>query len=149
MIDIPIETVTATTANSIEPKTPVDDAAQRLRDPDVPALVVLEEGTVVGIVTESDIVAFVAETLESHPVETIMSAPVTTVAPSESVTTAARRMRDDGVTHLPVGRGETYCGLVSAETLAPYLSRRRLEIEWHAEPVRIGRTGESAVPTEE
>lgn len=149
MIDIPIDTVTTTTANSIEPETPVGDAAQRLRDPDVPALVVLEADTVVGIVTESDVVAFVAERLESCPVETIMSAPVTTITPSESVTTAARRMRENGVNHLPVVRGETYCGLVSADTLAPYLSRRRLEIEWHAEPVRIDGTPESGVPAEE
>ena len=149
MIEIPIEHALTRSARTLRPKTPVSEAAQRLRDPDVPALVVLEDETVVGIVTESDIVAFVAETLESYPVETIMSAPVTTISPSESITAAAETMRTDGVKHLPVVEGETYCGLVSISTLAPYLSRRRLDIDWQDDPIRIGADDGSGIPVSE
>ncbi|ELY52542.1 CBS domain-containing protein [Natronolimnohabitans innermongolicus] len=137
MLEIPIDDVTTPIRRPLHPETPVREAAQRLRDPDVPALVVLDAESPVGIVTESDIVAFVAETRGSHPVSAIMSAPVSTIAPSESIVTAAERMRADGVKHLVVADGETYRGLVSASTLAPSLSRRRLEIDWRGDPVRI------------
>lgn len=145
MIEIPVEDVMTRSARPLEPETPISEAAQRLRDPDVSALVVLEDDAVVGIVTESDVVAFVAETLEPHPAEAIMSSPVTTISPAEPVTAAIETMRAAGVKHLPVVRGECYRGLVSASTLAPYLSRRRLEIEWQDDPIRIG--GDSSAVT--
>lgn len=137
MIDIPVKRVLRHTAPTITPETPITEAAVKLRSPDVSTLVVLEDETVVGILTESDVVAFVAETLEPHPVKTIMSSPVTTISPGESLVAAAESMRANGVKHLPVVDGETYCGLVSASRLAPYLSRNRLEIDWQDDPIRI------------
>lgn len=137
MIDLPVEHVLTHAARTVTPEQPTNEAAMVLRDPDVPALVVLEDESVAGIVTESDIVAFVAETLEPHPIEAVMSSPVTTISPNESLVAAAESMRANGVKHLPVVDGETYCGLVSASRLAPYLSRNRLEIDWQDEPIRI------------
>ena len=148
MIDIPIDCVSTRCAGTVSPETPVSEAADQLRDANVPALVVLEDERVVGIVTESDIVAFVAETLEPHSVEAVMSSPVTTISPGESIAAAADEMRRDGVKHLPVVSDGTYCGLVSASALAPYLSRRRLEIDWQDDPVRIG-AAEQGVPVGE
>ena len=149
MIETPIHHVSTHTGRTVTPETPVSKAAQQLRDPDVPALVVLEDETVIGIVTESDIVAFVAETLEPHSVEAVMSSPVTTITPSESVTSAADVMQANGVTHLPVVERGTYQGLVSASTLAPYLSRHRLEIDWQDDPVRIDADDSRGIPAEE
>ena len=149
MIETPIEYVSTEAGRTVEPEMSVSEAAQQLRDPDIPALVVLENEAVVGIVTESDIVAFVAETLEPHSVESVMSSPVTTITPNESVTTAADMMRADGVTHLPVVECGTYRGLVSASTLAPYLSRHRLEIDWQDDPVRIDADDSRGIPVEE
>ncbi|MDQ2051253.1 CBS domain-containing protein [Natronolimnohabitans sp. A-GB9] len=137
MLEIPIEHVLTSASRTLRPETPISEAAQQLRDPEVSALVVLEDKSVVGIVTESDVVAYVAETVAPHPVATIMSSPVATIGPDESIATAARRMGDEGVKQLPVVDGETYRGLVSAEALAPYLSRRRLEIDWQDDPMRI------------
>ncbi|QFU81459.1 CBS domain-containing protein [Natronorubrum aibiense] len=137
MIPIPVEHALSHAARTISLETSTPEAASLLREPDVPALVVLEDESVVGMVTESDIVAFVAETLEPHSVETIMSSPVTTISPTESLVDAAASMRANGVSHLPVVDGQTYCGLVSAATLAPYLSRTRLEIDWQDDPMRI------------
>ncbi|ADB61879.1 putative signal transduction protein with CBS domains [Haloterrigena turkmenica DSM 5511] len=148
MIDVPLERVLTQPGRTIQPEAPITEAAERLRDPDVSALVVLEDETVVGIVTESDIVAFVAETLEPHPVRTVMSSPVTTISRHESLVAAAETMRTDGVKHLPVVSDGAYCGLVSASTLAPYLSRRRLEIDWEDDPVRIDDDGQE-IPVSE
>ncbi|WP_440770485.1 CBS domain-containing protein [Natronorubrum sp. DTA28] len=149
MIEILVERVLTRSARTLRPETPLSEAAQQLRDPDVSALIVLEDEAVAGIVTESDIVAFVAETLEPHPVEAVMSAPVTTISPSESITTAAETMRADGVKHLPVVEGETYCGLVSMSTLSPYLSRRRLDIDWQDDPIRIDANDSARIPVGE
>ena len=149
MIDVPLERVLTRSGRTIQPEAPVTEAAERLCDPDVPALVVCEDETVVGIVTESDIVALVAETLEPHSVEAIMSSPVTTVSRHESLVAAAETMRANGVKHLPVVSDGAYCGLVSASTLAPYLSRHRLEIDWEDDPVRLDADDGQEIPVGE
>ncbi|WP_126661966.1 CBS domain-containing protein [Haloterrigena salifodinae] len=149
MIDVPLERVLTRSGRTIPPEAPVTEAAERLRDPDVPALVVLEDETVVGIVTESDIVAFVAETLEPHSVGAVMSSPVTEISRHESLVAAAETMRADGVKHLPVVSDGAYYGLVSASTLAPYLSRHRLEIDREDDPIRLGADGGREIPAGE
>lgn len=147
MIDPNIDPVITLDARVVEPSTPVTDAAEELRDPSVPLLVVLD-GTddLVGVVTESDLVALLAETDDLTTVEAAMSAPVTTIRPSATVTEAATRMREAGVEHLPVVDAQgTYCGVVSASTLAPYCSRRSLDVEWTGEPLRVDASGPTGV----
>lgn len=133
-----IETVTSDAAKTVSPETPASDAAEQLRDPAVPALVVLDgDGGVAGIVTESDFVALVAETHESVTVDAIMSTPVTTVPPGMPVGLAADRMNEAGVKHLPVVEDGTYRGLVSLDSLGPFLSRTRLNVTWKGNPTSI------------
>lgn len=138
MIETHVSAVVSSAAGTVSPDTPASEAAQQLRDPTVPALVVLDrEERVVGIVTDSDFVALVAETRESVPVEAIMSTPVATIAPNLPTGLAADRMSEIGVKHLPVVENETYRGLVFLRSLAPYLARSRLEIAWKGEPLRV------------
>jgi len=106
MIDVPVSAVTTESAPIVPPDTTAVEAARRLRRADVHAVVVHDAGAVAGIVTESDIVAVVAEGGENPPVESFMSSPVVTVAPSTPVGLAADRMRDAGVTCLPVVEGD-------------------------------------------
>ena len=138
MIDRFIADIDTEFAPTVRPDAPVADAAEALRCPDAPAVVVLDEERPVGIVTESDIVAMVAETERQPSVRSVMSAPVATVSPEETIVEAAERMRSRGVRHLPVVDGGTYCGMVSARTLGPYLSRRHFDIEWSDEPLSVG-----------
>lgn len=137
MIELPIDAVPTNTGHSVSSDTPATTAAQYLRDPTVSALVVLEDDAVVGVVTESDFVACVAETDEPVSVEAIMSSPAVTIAPTDSIRDAAATMCSAGVKHLPVVDRGRYCGLVSAETIAPYLSGRSLEIDWDDEPISL------------
>ncbi|MDS0475346.1 CBS domain-containing protein [Natrinema sp. 1APR25-10V2] len=137
MIETTVETVSLESARTISPETPLTEAAQQLRRTEVPALVVLSDESIVGIVTESDIVALVAETDEQPPVRQFMSTPVTTITPDATLSEAAETMRTAGVKHLPVIDDGVYRGLLSAATLAPYLSRHRLEIEWEDEPMSL------------
>jgi len=145
MIETTVETVTTPTARTIDPETPVTEAAERLRTTDVSALVVLDAETVVGVVTEGDIVALVAETDERPPVGAIMSAPVTTITPETTVYEAAERMRTAGVKHLPVVDDGVFRGLVSASALAPYCSRHNVVVDWADEPLRVDGSGTPGV----
>lgn len=145
MIETTIETVTTPTVPTIAPETPVTEAAEQLRATDVSALVVLDSGTVVGVVTEGDIVALVAETDERPAVRAIMSAPVTTVTPGTTVFEAVERMRTRGVKHLPVVDDGVFRGLVSASALAPYCSRHNVAIDWEDDPLRVDGSGATGV----
>jgi len=163
MIDVPVSAVMTESAPTVPPNTTAVEAATRLRRTDVSALVVYDDG-VTGIVTESDVVAVVAEGGDNPSVESFMSTPVVTVEPSTPVGLAADRMRDAGVTRLPVverakprsSDGEVsespgadgdvsgddgYRGLVSRTDIAPYLSRHRLDIDWRGEPLSLDGTG--------
>lgn len=139
MIDVPVLRAMTERTPTVQPDCPIDEAAGILRDPAVPALVVRDSSDEVsGIVTESDVVAAVAEGASTHPVRCCMSSPVVTTQPTTPVGLAADRMRDAGVTILPVVEGDdTVHGLVTRDTLAPYVSRNRLEITWQAEPLTI------------
>ncbi|MFC6766539.1 cyclic nucleotide-binding/CBS domain-containing protein [Natrinema soli] len=137
MIETTVESIEVRSPPPITTETPVSDAAQSLRRTDVPALTVLEDECVVGIVTESDIVALVAETDDRPAVGEIMSSPVTTTSPAATLAEAAETMRTNGIKRLPVVSDGIYRGLLSARTLAPYLPRHRLEIEWADEPMRL------------
>lgn len=141
MIETTIEPVLTDTA-TVSPALPAPEAAETLRDPSVPALVVLgSDGEVVGIVSDSDFVALVAESPGTVPVEAIMSSPVRTVAPGTPLGLAADRMSDAGVKHLPVVEEGEFRGIVTLEAVAPFLSRNRLRIAWKGEPVHIDTGG--------
>lgn len=150
MIETMVETVVSDDARTVEPGTPVTEAAQRLRDPSVPALVVLDgDQVVIGIVTESDFVVHVAEEGETTTVGDIMSTPVVTIPPGTPIGFAADRMNEAGVRHLPVVEDGAYAGLVSLGSLAPFLSRTRLDVTWTGATDRAGSPDDAEPVTHE
>lgn len=136
MIDVPVSSALIERSPLIAPTTTTTEAAEQLRNPETPALFVHEDGDLRGVVTESDIVATIAEGGENPPVQAYMSAPVQTVSPTQSVGLAADKMRDAGVTVLAVV-DDGYVGFVKASVLAPYLPRHRLDVTWNGDPVRL------------
>ena len=156
MIETTIDPVLTSDAATVSPDLPAREAAETLRDPSVPALVVLDSGDdVVGIVSDSDFVALVAESPgPGHvPVEVIMSSPVRTVELETPMGLAADRMNEAGVKHLPVVEDGEYRGLVTLEAMAPFLSRNRLRVAWKGDPIHIdtderSETAESDPPSD-
>jgi CBS domain-containing protein len=145
MIEIPVHGALTEDAVVVGPDCSLVEAAEYLRDPNVPALVVRDgpEG-VTGVVTESDVVAAVAEGEFTLPVERIMSSPVITATPGTPVGLAADRMRKAGIAVLPVVDDEgEYHGVVTRGTLAPYVTRSRLDSTWDAEPLRLDPASEA------
>ncbi|PSP52047.1 acyl dehydratase [Halobacteriales archaeon QH_3_68_24] len=102
------------------------EAAERLHERDVGSVVVVDGG-VVGIVTESDIVSLVATGGDpaSAAVEAVMSAPVHTVEADETVVAAARALRERGTKKLPVTDGGDLVGIVTTTDLAHFLPHVR------------------------
>lgn len=127
-----VETVTADTTATA--------AADQFRREEVGSLVVVADGEIRGIVTESDFVALVGEEADpTTPVSAFMSAPVVTTDPDASLAAAAATMREEGVKKLPVVADGDLVGVVTTTDLAHFLPRYRTEVEWDGDPLAEGR----------
>jgi len=94
-----------TNPRTVEPSTPVQEAAKIMRDQDVGPVPIVENGTVGGIVTDRDIVInVVAEGVDpsSTPVSQIASRDLVTVDPDQTLDEALRLMAQHQVRRLPV-----------------------------------------------
>jgi CBS domain-containing protein len=85
----------------------------------VGALAVIEHETLVGIITERDVIRAIAEgaDVSSAPVGAHMTHGPTSVDLETSVPTAASIMLDLGTRHLPVVEGGRVVGMVSSRDL--------------------------------
>ena len=91
------------------------EAAQKMARNHVGALAVLDEGALVGVISEADLVTAIAE--EASPeltaVDEYMTEGAITVTPQDDAATAARRMVEHGIGHLPVIDHDSPIGMVS------------------------------------
>ena len=89
---------------------------QLLAENDVGALLVLQDGELVGVVSERDYarkVVLRGMTSMKTPVKEIMTEEVITVGPGSTVEEAMALMTDKHIRHLPVLEGESIVGVVS------------------------------------
>ena len=102
---------------TVSPNETVHAAAGLLFERKVGAMVVLDlDETVVGIVSERDLVRVIAQDGQAglaKPVSACMTAQVLFAKPEESVDYLLSRMTDRRVRHLPVVRNGRLVGLVS------------------------------------
>ena len=101
---------------STSPETSVYDALLLLAEKNIGALLVLEDGELVGIVSERDyarkVILHGKESMET-PVKEIMTEEVVTVDPQKSVKETLALMTDKHIRHLPVIEDTQIVGLVS------------------------------------
>lgn len=105
---------------------PIREVAKRMRDGRVGALFVEQNGELVGIVTESDVVRrAVAEDLDlgSLRAQSIMTVPIVTIESIRTVQDAHDMMGDLGVRHLGVTEQGKLVGVVSVRDLLVYFKR--------------------------
>jgi CBS domain-containing protein len=118
---------------SVRAETPVRDAVDLLAQRKIGALPVLRGDSVVGIMSERDIIYCLrsdgAAVLE-WTVERIMTAPAITVAPDQKVMGALSLMTRRRIRHLPVVEGGRLVGIVSIGDLVKH---RMDQIEREAE----------------
>ena len=100
---------------------PVLQAAQVMRDNDIGDVIVVEDGQVIGIVTDRDIaVRAVAEgrDAESATVGDIATTGIQAIEPDASVDDALRMMREHDIRRLPVVKNGRPVGIISLGDLA-------------------------------
>ena len=100
----------------LESTATVREAAELMRGGHAGSVLVIDQGKLVGIITERDVVCrVVAADLdpESTEIRAVMTENPDTVSPRTTALDALRRMQDGGYRHLPVVDGGKVVGVVS------------------------------------
>ncbi len=109
---------------SVDASLTVNEAAKMMEDTKVGAVIVMENNTPVGIVTDRDFAIKVVA--QAHnittPVKQIMSSPLFSINSDESVRTAADLMHDRGIRKLPVVDNEKIVGIITATDIVNLLA---------------------------
>lgn len=116
--------------HSIGPDEPVLRAMEMMSTREVGALLVMERGQVIGVISERDYarkVILMNRSSRDTPVRDIMSSPVLSVAPSESVHHCMQVMTNERVRHLPVISGGKVLGVLSIGDLVKALLQEQSE----------------------
>ena len=101
---------------SISPDATVYEALRLMADRNVGALLILEDGTPVGMLSERDYarkVVLEGRSSADTTVRTVMTTPLTTCPPSHTVESAMALMTRVRVRHLPIMENGTLLGMVS------------------------------------
>lgn len=104
---------------SVDATVNVNDAAKMMEDAKVGAIIVMENNSPIGIVTDRDFaVKIVAHAYPiTTPVKTIMSTPLIGISPEESIWHVADLMYAKGVRKIPVIEKNNVIGIITATDL--------------------------------
>ena len=121
------------TVHTIGPDDSVLDALQHMADKSIGALLVLEDGAIVGIVTERDYarkIALKGRNSALTQVRDVMSVSVMVVHPSQTSEACMALMTDNRVRHLPVLDEGKLMGLISiGDLVKDIISGQKFVIE--------------------
>ena len=109
---------------SIAPNAMVFDAIQLMADKNVGALPVVDNGQLVGMISERDYtrkVSLKGKSSKQTPVREIMTHEVVTMNVADTISECMRVMTDSRIRHLPVMEGEKMIGLVSLGDLVKWV----------------------------
>lgn len=101
---------------TIVPEASVFGAVKLMAEKNIGALVVIERGTIVGMVTERDYarkIVLMARSSKETPVRDIMTSPVMCVRPRQTSEECMALMTENRLRHLPVVDEGELIGLVS------------------------------------
>lgn len=113
---------------TVEPSVNVTQAARAMSTGRAGSVLVIEDGSFVGIFTERDIVRALAhyskaDTARVSSVSKWMARDPVTIGPDATVGEALDRMLFGGFRHLPVMEGDTLVGVVSMRDLAKSIAK--------------------------
>jgi CBS domain-containing protein len=109
---------------SILPDATVFEAVELMANKNIGALLVIQDGKLVGLISERDYTRKVmlrGKRSRETQVREIMSSGLTVVTPREPVENCLRMMTDKRVRHLPVLDGETIRGIISIGDLVKWV----------------------------
>lgn len=119
-----LKSKTASSVWSISPDTSVYEAVRMMDFKNIGALPVIEDGRVVGMLSERDYtrkIILKGKSSKDTAVREIMSAPAVTVSPQHAIDECLRLMTGQRVRHLPVLDGERIVGIVSIGDLVNWV----------------------------
>ena len=118
---------------SITPDARVFDALKLMADKSVGALIVIEGGRIVGILSERDYARkVILHGKSSHDLQVreIMTSSVVTVHPGQTVEECMALMTEKRIRHLPVTEGERLIGVLSiGDLVKEVIAEQRQTIE--------------------
>ena len=109
---------------SVAPDTTVFDAIQLMSDKNVGALLVIDHGKLVGIISERDYtrkVALKGKSSKQTKVREILSEQLIRISPSHSIEDCMRLMTEHRIRHLPVLNGDEIVGIISIGDLVNWI----------------------------
>jgi CBS domain-containing protein len=129
-----ISDIMTTNPATVGPDTTLGEVATLMRQEDCGSIPVVEDGRLVGIVTDRDIVVraiAAGKDPKRTPVSEVMSADPITIDPNGDVTEAERHMRERQVRRLPVVEDGKLVGIVVTAQIA-----RRAEAKQTGETIK-------------
>ncbi|ATH93530.1 CBS domain-containing protein YhcV [Bacillus glycinifermentans] len=106
-------------AECCEPSASVTEVAEKMRDQNVGSIPVCENGKLVGIVSDRDIVIrCVAENVIEAPAQDIMSTELVTGDPEMTAEEAGELMAEHQIRRLPIVENERLVGIVALGDLS-------------------------------
>jgi CBS domain-containing protein len=109
---------------SVSPGTTIADAARRMIAREAGAAVVVDDGALVGVISERDLMRAIPDGSPETPVSDRMTRSVTTASPRTSVPEALAIMVEGRFRHLPVVEEGRVLGIVSMRDLMSWTSLR-------------------------
>ena len=127
---------------SVDASMTINEAAKMMEDAKVGAIIVMENNTPVGIVTDRDFAVKVAAHAYqiSEPVKKIMSSPLIAIGPEESVWMISELMYTRGIRKLPVIDNDNVVGMVTATDLINQLAvstEKDIQMMYHESLIKV------------
>jgi len=121
-----VKDVMTKTVITVEANKTVIEAAALMAENDVGNLIVMDDNTPIGIVTERDFVRRVLakEKPSKTKISEIMSTPLRVIDPDAPLKEAARRMVRKRIRRLPVIKDNKLVGIITTTDFARHLSKK-------------------------
>lgn len=118
-----VEEIMTPKVESVSPTTTLRGVAREMRDKGVGALPVVEDGKLIGIITDRDVSVYaiaMGHDPQSTEVRKVMTSEVYTCSADQDISEAAKIMEQHKIRRLTVmGSDETLAGFLSVDDIAP------------------------------